>query len=182
MRDRAIYTSPDDASEEERLVAELELLGVRYLSRQSAYQAVSVRPPAELLADLIRQPSARVRLAAIAVLLARPNVAEAARAAIAGLGEYEALTLRLFYTAACLLQREHAGRLRPFLTGAWHDLPDMFSGDLGLAAAGTAGERLRELGAAHRRFTGAAVNWTGTYQDVAKRLLRRWELEQTWSR
>ncbi len=58
---------------EEELVAELDLLGIRYLSRQSSYRASQVRPPEALLADLVRQPSARVRAAVIAVLLAHPS-------------------------------------------------------------------------------------------------------------
>ena len=46
--------------EEEQVVAELELLGIRYLSRQTAEAATQVRPPERLLADMVRQPSARV--------------------------------------------------------------------------------------------------------------------------
>ena len=36
--------------EEERLVAELEYLGIRYLSRQTGFRAEQVRLPADLLA------------------------------------------------------------------------------------------------------------------------------------
>ena len=46
-------TIPDQ--QEEPLVAELELLGIHYLSRQTPDRAESVRPPAALPADLVRQ-------------------------------------------------------------------------------------------------------------------------------
>ena len=104
---------------EEELVAELELLGVRYLSRQSSYQASRVRPPETLLADLVRQPSARVRAAVIAVLLAHPEYADAVPVALEQLLPAERLTLQSFYAAAVLLQQEHADRLRAFLGTRW---------------------------------------------------------------
>ena len=171
-----------EIAEEEKLVAALDLVGVRYLSRQTLYQATGVRPPASLLADLIRQPSARVRLAVIAVLLAHPEYAESIPAALMRLSPPEQLTLRLLYMAACLTQRENADRLQRFVADGWRWLPELFSAELGLPAEGTPHERLAILGEAHWRLTGTAVNWAGTYRNVAERLLRRWELEQVWSR
>jgi len=168
-------------TEEEALVAELEALGIRYLSRQTAYQADSVRPAERLLADLVRQPSARVRAAVIAVLLSHPAYANAMPDALKRLQPVEQLTLRVFYTAAVLLQQEHAERLRPFVAARWQWLPDMFSAELGLPAEGTPRERLAALGREHQRRTRAQINWVGTYENVAQRLLRRWELEAQWS-
>ena len=43
-------------TQEEQLVAEIEKMGIRYLSRQTGYQAKRVRTPQRLLADLLRQP------------------------------------------------------------------------------------------------------------------------------
>lgn len=174
--------APEEIAEEERLMAELELTGVRYLSRQSAYQAPQVRAPADLLAGLIRQPSARVRAAAIAVLLAQPAYGEAARAALLQLAPPQQMTLRVFYAAAVLLQQEHGAALRRFLGDRWRPLPDLFSAELGLPLADSPSERLAALGRLHAGLTAMAVNWAGTYANVADRLLRRWELEQRWSR
>ncbi len=169
-------------TEEERLVAELELFGIRYLSRQTDYRAEQVRPPAALLADLIRQPSARVRASAIAVLLSRPECGESINVALERLRPQDQVTLRLFYTAAVFLQQEYALQLQPFLAGRWHWLPDLFSAELGLPAGGTPGEKLAALSREHRRLTQATVNWLGTYEDMAHRLLRRWVMEAQWSR
>jgi len=166
--------------EEERLVAELELLGIRYLSRQTAERAASVRPPEVLLADLVRQPSARVRSAVIAVLLAHPELAEAIPAALERLSPAEKQTLQFFYTAAMLLQQQHAIRLQAL--GAQRPLPNRFAVDVETSPNATIRERLTALGRRHRQQTGAAINWVGTYENVARRLLRAWELESVWNR
>ncbi len=44
---------------EEQIVAELTLLGIRYLSRLTDIQVDHPRPGEQLLADLVRQPSSR---------------------------------------------------------------------------------------------------------------------------
>ncbi len=167
---------------EEQLVAELELLGVRYLSRQTAVEAMQVRPAEKLLADLVQQPSARVRAAVIAVLLAQPQYATAALAAARALAPEPRLTLKLFYTAARLLQQIYTDPLQAGLSAPWHWLPDLFSAELGLSDSGTAHEQLTQLGKLHQRLTQRQVNWVGTYTDVARRLLRQWELEAIWNR
>jgi hypothetical protein len=160
-------------SEEEKLVAELELLGIRYLSRQTVYQAAEVRSAMILLSDLVRQPSARVRLAVIATLLSHPEFADSVPAALDHLTPPKQLVLKLLYAAACLSQRQYAEQLRPFAAGGWRWLPELFTAELGLAAGGTSAERLTVLGDAHRRLTGIAANWTGTYRNTAEQLLRR---------
>lgn len=172
---------PTRLLEEDRLVAELDLLGISYLSRLGVESAVSVRPPTRLVADLVRQPSARVREALIAVLLARPELASAVPAALAELSPTEQLTLRAFYTAAVLLQQEHAEHLQSLLGARWRPLPDLFSSDLELPTTGSARHRLAQLAQTHRRKSGAAVNWSGTYENVARNLLRRMEMERRWN-
>ncbi|MEW5988462.1 MAG: hypothetical protein AB1791_17675, partial [Chloroflexota bacterium] len=125
--------APVAITEEEQLVAELELLGVHYLSRQTDYQATQVRPPDVLITDLLRQPSARVRCALIAVLLIHPELSTAVPAALKCLAATESVMLKCFYTAAMLLQRQYADRLRPFIVKNWRWLPDLFSQELGLS-------------------------------------------------
>ena len=170
----------EDVGEEEQLVAELELLGIRYLSRRTPDRAKRVREPDALLTDLMRQPSARVRNAVIAVLLAHPEYAEAVPAALERLRPAEQQTLRLFYTAAVLLQREYAERLQSFVVG--RQLPDWFADDLGLPSAASPRERLVALGRRHRQQTQSVVNWVGTYENAARCLLHSWELEVQWNR
>lgn len=167
---------------EDQIVVELERLNIRYLSRRGGDPGSQMRPPAELLADLMRQPSARVREAVIAVLLAHPAFAQAIPAALAQLSSSEQSALRFFYSAAVLLQQQYADALLPHVAGRWQWLPDLFSQELGLGTQGTPQERLRRLGAVHRIQSRATVNWTGTYDNVARKLVRRWNLEHRWNR
>lgn len=164
--------------EEERIVAELELLGIRYLSRRTPTRAERVRPPDVLLADLVRQPSARVRAAVIAVLLARPEYAEIIPDTLERLRPSEQWTLRFFYTAAVLLQRKHAERLPLPVRGKW--LPNRFADELALPTCATIGEQLVALGQKHQQQTHTVINWLGTYENVVHHLLRSWELEMGW--
>jgi hypothetical protein len=168
-------------TQEEQLVAEIEKLGIHYLSRQTDYQARQVRAPQQLLADLLRQPSSRVRTAVIAVLLAHPEYAQVVPQVLNQLPLADHTTFKLFYTAAVALQLQHAERLESFLGQRWQWLPDLFSQELGLVLDVPAEDALRELGTVHQRKTGVMVNWVGTYQSVAHHLLRRWELEQQWN-
>ena len=170
--------------EEEKLVAELDLLGIRYLSRQSGFLATSVRSPDLLLADLVRQPSARVRAAVIALLLSRPEYASAVPAALKELGSDGSLVLRSFYLAAVLLQREYASRLRPFLASRWRWLPEyeQIAAEFDLPSEGTPREMLESLGQQHRVKGQKAVNWIGTYEQPASHLLRQLEIEAQWNR
>lgn len=167
---------------EDQIVAELEQLNIRYLSRRGGDTGAQMRPPAELLADLMRQPSARVREAVIAVLLAHPAYAQAVPAALAQLSGPEQSALRFLYSAAVLLQQQYADALRPYIADRWQWLPDLFSQELGLPGSGTPRERLERLGVVHRAHTRSAINWTGAYDNVARKLLRRWRAEQRWNR
>lgn len=168
-------------TEEEALVAELELLGIRYLSRQTTYRTTQIRPAAELLADVMRQPSARVRESVIAVLLAHPRYVDAIPEALCRLGESESLTLRLFYTAAVLLQTEFAAQLKTAMDEEWQSLPDLFSPEFGIPPDGTPyANRLAVLAQAHGRLTGITANWAGTYENVVRKLIRRCDMERQW--
>lgn len=169
-------------TEEEALVAELNLLGIRYLSRQSTYQANQVRPPERLLADLVRQPHARVRAAVIAVLLSYPEYARAVPAALQHLAAPERLILQSSYLAAALLQREHAERLRPLLGNRWQWLPDLILKDLAFSTEGAPRERFRALDQELRRRTKTQVNWIGTYEQVVQKLVQDWERRDLWNR
>jgi len=166
--------------DEERLIAELEQLGVRYLSCMTSIKAQHIRSPHQLLADLVQQPSSRVRAAWIALLLARPAYGEYVPAALKQLTPEQAQTLKLFYTAAVLLQHQYATPLQRFLGKDYQWLTDFFSAELNLPAAAPK-ERIKALAKLHQQRTGMILNWAGTYENAARHLLRRWELEQRWN-
>jgi hypothetical protein len=101
---------------------------------------------------------------------------------LAGLSEESRLTLRLFYTAAVLVQQQYADELRKATGEAWRPLPDLFSPEFGVPSPDAPIQRrLSALGQAHQRRTGIVANWSGTYDSVAHKLLRRWKMERRWS-
>ncbi len=165
---------------EEQLIAELELLGVRYLSRITDETAGRVRTPRKLLASLLQQPSSRVRSAVIALLLARPSYGKYVPGAMKQLAPEQALTLKFFHIAAVLLQREYAAPLEAFLGAEWHWLTDYYSAEFRLPDAAPR-EQLMELAKIQQQMTGVTLNWAGTYENAARQLMHRWELEQFWN-
>ena len=137
----------------------------------------------KLIADLIRQPSSRVRTAVIALFLAYPEQAQAARLALRSLSPEQQFLVKVFYTAAVLLQRSYERKLQHHLGKQWEWLPDYFSAELGLTDETESPERrLEELGKEHQRITGQYVNWVGTYTQAGKKLVRRWDMEEMWNK
>jgi hypothetical protein len=166
-------------AKEDTIVAELAQLGVGYLSRESAGERKQTQNPVILIADLIRQPTSRVRVAAISLFLAHPEYAEYMPAALKLLSKKNAQVLKIFYTAATLLQKQYAKALMPFLGVKWKWLSDLFSKELGLTAVPPK-EQLKKLAQAHAELTKTELNWTGTYDNAARHLLRCWEKEKEW--
>ena len=168
--------------DEERLVAELDGLGISYLSRRAPVHAAAWPPrsPRLLIGDLLGQRSARVRLVIVALLLARPDLWPDVRAVHGQLAGRVRHTLMLYYTAAMFLQRLHAARLEQQLGASFEFLPDLFGDALGIDCDLSPEVGLRVLAQTHSRLTGSELNWEGTYRSVAERLLRQWQLEARW--
>jgi hypothetical protein len=118
-------------------------------------------------------------MALIALFLYQPAFAKAVAEALEQLDETDQTKLKLFYTAAMLLQQIHAERLR--LLCPQETLPDLFSFELDIPLTGSPKVRLRQLAARHRVLSGWSFNWLGTYQYAAKRLITRLEKEAVWA-
>jgi hypothetical protein len=164
----------------EVLTTSLNDQGLHFIVGESPSQSVLQLLPAEILAGLAEQSDARLRMAIIALLLYRPAIAAHIPSALNRLDETGQLKLKLFYTAAVFLQQIHAERLRRLIT-EWQTLPDFFSQGLGLPQTGTPQERLFNLSQLHRRLSGLAANWLGTYLYTAERLITRLEKEILWA-
>jgi len=165
---------------EDAVVAELARLGVGYLSRQSADEPMQIQSPDTLIADLIRQPTSRVRVAVISLFLAHPEYADYVLSAVKLLSRKNAQVLKIFYSAAFILQAQYAKALMPYLGLKWKRLPDLFSKELGLTGAPPK-EQLKNLAQAHAELTKTELNWMGTYDNAVRHLLRRWEMEKEWN-
>jgi hypothetical protein len=165
---------------EDSVVAELAQLGVGYLSRLGTGEPPKTSSPDILIADLIRQPTSRVRVAVIALFLAHPEYAQYVPDALKSLPTKHAKILKIFYSAAFLLQKQYARSLRPFLGEKWKWLPDLFSHELGLAAVSSK-EQIQKLAQTNTELMQAELNWVGTYDSAARNLLRRWQMEKKWN-
>ena len=166
--------------EDERLIAELDALGVHFLWRLASVDRVDDMDPAKLLASLAAGREARVRLAIIPLLLHRPDFAAYVPEAF-DLAPVDArLYLMCYYTAARYLQWKY--RHEPArLDGAGALLPDLFSDELGLANVQDPDDGLADLAQRHATLSGEAINWLGTYQHAAERWLARLERERAWT-
>jgi len=134
-----------------------------------------------LLADLVRQPSSRVRSATIALLLEHPEYSDQVPIAIKKVYSQNRLTLKLFYTAAVYLQRIYFEDLKNIQGPRFSCLPDLYSTELNIQPELDPNKSLVNLGKRHQVLTGIYVNWVGTYKNVFAHYLNRKKLEIEWN-
>lgn len=128
--------------------------------------------PVTLLATLAEQNEARLRLGIIPLLLRHPDLAAMIPAAVRRVVPHRRAVLKLYYTAALLLQQKYAGRLELYL-GRSVPLIDWYSAELGVPIQGDPDRRLRILARAQREQSGLALNWLGTYEHAVERFVRQ---------
>lgn len=162
------------------LLAELNRLGLHFVVGSLPEREQRPLAPGELIAGLVNQSDARLRLALIALFLYQPHIAGAVPEALRSLNAYGKTQLKLFYSAARLLQSLYAPGLRQFIED-WCDLPDLFSADLGLSQAKDPERQLKELAQLHQKLSGIQANWLGAYQHAAQRLMARLTKEASWA-
>ena len=130
--------------------------------------------PVVLLASLAACEEARFRLALIPLLLCHPEFTLHARAALRQMTPAVQTGFKCYYTAAVLLQQKYRERLNA-LMGNTEPLSDLFSTELGLLGCSNPDDSLRVLADRQRALTGRSINWQGTYEHGAQRLLRTLE-------
>ncbi len=128
------------------------------------------KQPVVLLASLAEQEEARLRLGIIPLLLRHPDWAPLVPAAVQRLAPRKRKLLKLYYTAAMLLQQKYAALLESFL-GPFAPLTDWYSAELGIPTRGEPEARLRALARRQREQSGLALNWLGTYEHAAGRFI-----------
>ena len=161
------------------LTAELQAHGLHFIVGQFNVPAVSRLESDELLAGLALQQDARLRSALIPLFLQQTHLAGALPLALADLDTHGEMTLKVYYTAAVILQDEFVSDLQRLVPN-WRPLADRYSYELGVDQDATSDVRLYQLGEFHARFTGMVINWPGTYRHAAKRLILRLKHEVRW--
>jgi hypothetical protein len=159
---------------EDQLVAELWARDVRFLMG-SHPQTAPLLAPANLIASLAQSANARVRLSLIPLFLSHPEFsADAEKADKSLLAPPSQLVLRFYYTAAIILQRKYWERLGKLFTKQMQ-LPDLFSKKMGVLLGENPDEALTSLAKRHQVLSGQAINWRGTYEHAAERLIKHME-------
>lgn len=159
---------------EDQLVSELWARDVRFLMGQQS-SASPLLTPANLIAALAQSENARVRLSLIPLFLRHPEFfTEAKKTDEALLTGYSQLVLRFYYTAAVILQGKYRERLNNLFSGQIR-LPDLFSKKIGVVINENQDESLSNLSKRHQILSGHFINWLGTYEHAAERLIRHME-------
>lgn len=161
------------------LLAELNRLGLHFVVGSLPEREQRQLSPEELIAGMVGQSDARLRLALIALFLYQPSIARVVPKVFSSLSAFGKTQLKLFYSAARLLQFLYAPGLRQFIEEC--DLPDLFSADLGLSQVKDPEHQLKELAQLHQKLSGIQANWLGAYQHAAQRLMARLTKEASWA-
>ena len=166
--------------EPNQLIDNMNQIGVYFLVDASNPGLTDSLSPAALLAELVAQSDARMRLALIAVLLQRPDYGNYAHEALELLDEPQQLPFKLYYTAAYYLQIAYANDLNDVL-GLYIKLTDYYSEELNIEKDISIEVELRQLAELHKEITGLPLNWYGTYNSAAQRVITRLKKEQAWA-
>ena len=166
--------------ETNQLIDNMNRIGVHFLVDASNPRLTDSLTPAALLAGLAAQSDARMRLALIAVLLQRPDYANYAHEALELLDEPQQLTFKLYYIAAYHLQIAYVNQLNDVL-GLSIKLTDYYSEELNIEEDNSVAPELSLLAELHKDITGLPLNWYGTYNSAAQRVISCLKKEQAWA-
>ena len=166
---------------EAALAAELERLGLRFVTSSAEDVLPSALSPEDLIAALASSKEARLRMALIPLLIAHPEYSRFVWQVSQELVGQAQITLVCYYTATVLLQRKYAQRLLRLGLEA-SELPDIFGHSLALPLNNSADDLLMRLAEQQARLSGRPLNWYGTYEHAMERFIRHRELEATWAK
>ncbi len=151
------------------LIDNLALRDVPYFAGPTSIETPLIADEA-LLTGLVCHEAARIQTALIPLLLRHSELSNVIPNVATTLPESERSVLKLYYTAAVLLQRATKDDLERLL-GDTPELQDWYSRELGVVGE-TTEERLQSLAGCHARFSGLDLNWIGTYRHSANRFLK----------
>ena len=163
------------------LAAALARLDVPFvMSNARGSGAYLANHPTTLLASLSARADARLRMSIIALLLRHPQLAAVVPRAVRNVSPRQRKILKIYYTAAMLLQSKYAAPLARLFGPL--PLPDLYSRELGVPQDTGLEMRLQALALKHRETSGLALNWVGTYEHAAERFVKHAQKEREWAR
>ena len=155
-------------------MSELRARDVRFLMGQQL-SPTPLLAPATLISLLAQSVSARVRLSLIPLFLRHPEFSAEAEKADRSLPlQLGQNVLRFYYTAAVFLQMKYQERLHKIF-GGQNQLTDLFSSKLGVLPEKDPNQNLLQLAKRHQILSEHTINWLGTYEHAAERLIKHME-------
>jgi hypothetical protein len=159
---------------EDQLVSELWARDVRFLMGRQLTPTPLIAP-ANLIAALAQSTNSRVRLSLIPLFLRHPEFSAEAEKADGSLSPQSGQNvLRFYYTAAVFLQMKYQEQLHKIF-GRQNKLPDLFSSRLGISPEKDPNQNLLQLAKRHQILSQHTINWLGTYEHAAERLIKHME-------
>ena len=165
MKKQAINTFSNS-----QLASALNRLGIEFLLLDLIQDEEMQVSPEELITGLSCSSEARLRLALIPLFLQHSRLASLMPTVIKKLPRNAQVTLQCYYCAAFYLQQKYARRLEN-LFGEQDALPPLFLEQIGLSLDGDTDANLRALAREQQIISGRLINWYGTYEHAAQRLL-----------
>lgn len=159
----------------------LNKLDVHFLAGEDTTERTDEVPPAIVIHALAISDEARLRLALIPLFLRHPEFALDVEFVSKRLSQESQIMLKCYFTAAHFLQKKYHSRLQA-LFGDFSPLPDLFGCELGLLNIQSIDDGLTLLARRHCLLSGRPINWLGTYEHGARRLLTHYECKRTWQR
>lgn len=178
---RVVFPQSIDTFATSQVAAQLIALGVHFLQEDITFHGLIEINQVELMKALAMSDEARLRLALIPLLLRHSEFAADVLRVVAQLPPPAQVVLKCYYTAAQFLQQKYQQRLQA-LFGDRPLLPALFLTDLGLSTVADPEHGLQVLAECQRQLSGRAINWLGTYEHGAQRLLTHCEHKQRWQK
>jgi hypothetical protein len=147
-----------------------------FLDNQASLEQDGQIQPSDLIGGLAASSESRLRLALIPLFLQHPEFSEFVSDVLPSLSATASITLRCYYSAAVCLQAKYHSRLVN-LFGLQPALPTLFFEELRLDPNGDSQKNLQNLAQYQKFLTCRPINWLGTYEHAALRLLGHKERE-----
>ena len=160
----------DNHVRNDTLVDELARLNIPFLRGGTEQPNNQPIYPTTFICELATNDEARLRLALIPLFLRRPEYAVYVPHAYQNLVADAQIILACYYTASYLLQRKYSPQLHVFYS-VMNWLPDLFSKELAIITSDV-DVGLRILDERHKELSGRKINWLGTYEHGAQKLLK----------
>ena len=161
------------------LASTLHALGVEFVISGKDSSSPLRNDPSRLIAALAESQELRLRLSLIPLFLNHPEFARHVPERSTNDTSHSASNSQKLLLRSCVAQQKYQKRLSLLISKS-HKLPDLFSGDLDIPVQKDPDVNLRALALRHQVLSGKYINWLGTYEHGAQRMMMHLERQKRW--